>query len=325
MKFKIPEKILLNFLKTSFGEVKVTATGEWRVNSPFAKDTKFHLYIEPNKGVVYDFKSGFKGDLFSFISEFLQIGKKDVIPTLLKDYGVKGEFENLKVEDYVNKVEELVLPDGLHFFSEAKSGIIRDQAYNYLLNRGIPEENIQEFGYIYEPNTEFDRTVFIPFFEGGRIVYFTARDFTGKNIKRYTNPHGFNSKQFVYNHDKITDTVFIFEGVMDAISLKGQVGTAMLSADLGKEQCVKILNRAPSTLVFVPDTDETGQRTLQRNINMIMKFKPPSLNLRILIYKVEGAKDFNESGEHHIYIDRCEAWRPKDIRKAITIKRSSQI
>jgi DNA primase len=325
MKFKIPLKILLNFLKTNFGEVKTTATGEWRVNSPFASDNKQHLYIEPNKGVVFDFKSGFKGDVISFISEFLQIGKKDVIPTLLKEYGLKGEFNDLRVEDYVNKAEDLVLPKGLKFFSEEKHGIIRDQAYNYLLNRGIPEENIQEFGYVYEPNTEFDRTVFIPFFENGRIVYFTARDFTGKNFKRYTNPHGVNSKQFVYNYDRIEDTVFIFEGVLDAISLQGQVGTAMLSADIGREQCIKILNRAPNTIVFVPDNDETGEKTLQRNINLLMKFKPPSLDFKIKIYRIKDAKDFNESGEHHIYLMKCEDYKPKDLRKAFSPRKSTII
>jgi DNA primase len=275
--------------------------------------------------VVFDFKSGFKGDVISFISEYLQIGKKDVIPTILKEYGLKGEFDNLRVEDYVNKSEELTLPKGLKFFSEEKTGIIRDQAYSYLLNRGIPEENIQEFGYIYEPGTEFDRSIFIPFFENGKIVYFTTRDFTGKNIKRYNNPAKFNSKQFVYNHDKIEDVVFIFEGVMDAISLKGQVGTAMLSADIGKEQCIKILNRAPNTIVFVPDNDEAGEKTLERNINLLMKFKPPSLDLKVLTYKVEGAKDFNESKQNHIFLMKCEKWQSKDIRKTFNLKRKSTI
>ena len=325
MKFNIPSKILSNFLKTNFGEIKITSTGEWRVNSPFSTDKNFHLYIEPNKGVYFDFKSGNKGDIIALIAEFLQVSRKDVVPILLKEYSIKGEFENLQAKDYINKTEELALPQGLKFFSQEKAGPIRDMAYSYLLNRGIPEENIQEFGYIYEPGTEFDRTIFIPFFENKKIVYFTARDFTGKNFKRYTNPHGVNSKQFIYNHDKIEDIIFIFEGVMDAISLQGQVGTAMLSADLGKEQCIKILNRAPNTIVFVPDNDETGEKTLQRNINLLLKFKPPSLDLKIKTYRITGAKDFNETREHHIYLMKCEDYKPKDISKAFSPRKSLTI
>ena len=129
----------------------------------------------------------------------------------------------------------------------------------------------------------------------------------------------------MYNHDKIEDVLFIFEGVMDAISLQGQVGTAMLSADIGREQCIKILNRAPNTIVFVPDNDEAGEKTLERNINLLMKFKPPSLNLKVLIYKVEDAKDFNESKQNHIFLMKCEKWQSKDIRKAINLKKSTII
>jgi len=325
MKLKIPEKILFTFLRTNFGEVKQTATGEWRVNTPFASDKKHHLYIEPKKGVLFDFKTGYKGDIIGFIAEFLQIQRKDVFPTLIKEYSQKGDISEFAYEDYIEKVQDLVLPNGLHFFSDEIQSPIRDQAYQYLLNRDIPEENIQELGYIYDPGSEYDRTIFIPFIEGGRIVYFTARFFTPKGDKRYQNPHGFNSKQFVYNFDKLQDTVFIFEGVMDAISLKGQVGTAMLSGDLGREQAIKILSKAPSTIVFVPDNDETGERTLERNIELLMKYKPPSLDLRILTYKIEGAKDFNESKEHYIYLMKCKEWQPKDLSRLIKPRKSTTI
>lgn len=325
MRFKIPEKILLSFLRANLGEVKITSSGEWRINSPFTEDRKFHLYIEPNKGLVFDFKTNYKGDIIAFIATFLQIERRNVIPTLLREYGQKGDLENFYIEDYINKSENLVLPQGLHFFTDQTKSPIRDMAYSYLISRDIPEENIKELGYIYEPQTEFDRTIFIPFYERGRIVYFTARDFTGKNFKRYTNPSGIDSKQFVYNYDKIQDILFIFEGVLDAISLRGQVGTAMLSADLGREQAIKILSRAPNTIVFVPDNDKTGAETLERNINFLLKFKPPSLNLKILTYKIKDVKDFNETKEHHIYLKKCEEYNPKDISKIIKIKRSTII
>jgi Toprim-like len=270
---------------------------------------------------VFDFKTGYKGDLIGFIAEFLQTGRKDVIPYLVKEYGQKGGLETFDLENFIEKEENLELPKGLHFFSQAEKSPIRDQAYNYLVSRKIPEENIKELGYIYEPGTWFDRSIFIPFYENGRIVYFITRDFTQKSNQRYKNPNGVDSKQYVYNIDKFKDTIFIFEGVMDAISLRGQVGTAMLSCDLGIKQCVKILNKAPNTIVFVPDNDETGERTLDNNIKNLLYYKPPSLDLRILVYRVKGAKDFNESSEQYIYLAKCEGYKQKDVSK-IKIKRS---
>lgn len=313
-----------NFLRTHLGEVKKSGTGEWRVNSPFTSDKKFHLYIEPNKGLVFDFKSGFKGTVVSFVAEVLQITKQEVIPILFREYGVAGIVVPEKIEDLIEKDEGLVLPAGLHFFTENNVSPIRDQAYNYLVERQIPEENIKELGYIYDPGSEFDRTIFIPFYENGRIVYFVARDFTGKANKRYTNPHGINTKQFLYNYDRIDDRVFIFEGVMDALSLRGQVGTAMFSADLGRDQAIKIFHRGVSTVCFIPDNDETGRKTLDKNIRTLISFKPPSVNLKIYIYRVKGAKDFNESGEHYIFLQTCEEYKPNDIQQ-INPKRSTLI
>jgi len=317
MNFKIPETIIKSFLADNFDAVKETSSGEFRVNSPFAQDNKFHMYINPEKGVVHDFKSDYGKDFISFVSDYLQISKREVIPFLLRNYGVGKGLENFAITDYIEKSVELTLPDGLHFFSETKKGIIRNQAYNYLKNRKIPEETIEDFGYIYEPGSEYNKMIFIPFYEEGKLVYYLTRDFTGTNFLRYNNPKGLNSKQFVYNIDKIEDTVFIFEGVFDAIMLKEQVGTAMLSADLGKQQAIKILSKAPSTIMFVPDNDEAGKNTLEKNIKLILKYKPPSLKLKILIYYLQDVKDFGETGKDFIDINDCIEWNPNTIENII--------
>ena len=326
MALKIPHKILSSFLRNNFGEVKITSTGEWRVNTPFASDRKQHLYIHPDKGVVFDFKTGYKGDLVGFIAEFLQIGRKDVIPYLVKEYGQKGDIYD--IENFIEKEENLEIPKGLHFFTEENKSPIREQAYNYLVKRKIPEENIKELGYIYEPGSWFDRTIFIPFYEGGRVVYFITRDFTEKSAQRYKNPNGVDSKQYVYNIDKIKDTLFIFEGAMDALSLRGQVGSSLLSADIGIKQCIKILNKTPNTIVFVPDNDEAGKKTLNKNIKTLLYYKPPSLDLRIMVYEINGAKDFNElcmlTEEHYIYLAKCREYKTKDL-SSIKIKRNKSI
>ena len=218
--------------------------------------------------------------------------------------------EEKKDEDF-----PLVLPDGITFFYEKKDGIIRNQAWNYLVQRGIPEENIIKLGYIYDPSSEFNKRIFVPFYENNILVYFIARDFTGKNIMRFKNPKGLDSKNFVYNIDEIHDDVFIFEGLFDALMLKEQIGTAMLSADLGVEQIKKIWDTAPKRIIFVPDNDETGKRTLSRNIDLAVKYKPPSLHTEILIFRIEEKfKDFGESGENYIDINKCVRYNKFDVR-----------
>lgn len=246
---------------------------------------------------------------------------KDVVEMLYKEYG----NDNLKIKNLIEVSEKIEIPEGMKFFSEQKTGIMRDRAYNYLRNRGIEDEVINNLGYIYEPNTEFDKTIFIPFYEDGELVYFTTRDFTGtSDFKKYINPHKINSKMFVYNIDNIEygGTVFIFEGVFCAMSLTDQVGTAMLSSDLGEEQAIKIRDRAPSKIVFVPDNDKAGKNTLLKNIIKFYLYKWPSLKIDILIYNIEGnKKDFNETGENYIDINKCVKW--KRNKKELKWKRKS--
>ena len=318
MKFKIPENIIIAFLQDNFGDIRHTSSDEIRINSPFADDRKFHMYINPTKGVVHDFKSDYSGSFISFVSEYLNIGNRAAISHLIKNYSGRGSMEDFSITEYMEKSKEFEIPEGLNWFAETKSGIIRNQAYKYLKGRNLSEEIINEFGYIYETGSEYNRMIFIPFYEEGELVYYICRDFTGTNDLRYNFPHGLNSKQFIYNIDKIKDTVFIFEGVFDAIALEEQVGTAMLSADLGKEQATKILNRAPKDIVFVPDNDETGKSTLEKNIKLLLKYKPPSLDINVWTYFIEeDVKDFSETGQKYIDMVKCKKWTRLDLENIV--------
>jgi len=320
MKFKIPENIIIAFLENNFGDVKrTTSSDEIRINSPFSDDRKFHMYINPEKGLVNDFKSGYSGSFISFAGEYLNLGTRATISHLIKNYSVGGSglIDNFSITEYIEKTQEFELPDGLRWFSEHNEGIIGRQALKYLKNRKISEEVINELGYIYEPGSEYDKMIFIPFYEDGELVYYICRDFTGDNYLRYNFPHGLNSKKFVYNIDKIDDSVFIFEGVFDALALEKQVGTALLSADLGKDQASKILNRAPKDIIFVPDNDETGSKTLQKNINMLWKYKPPSINPNIWVYEISDVKDFSETGQNFINMAECNKWQKLDLENVV--------
>jgi DNA primase len=208
-----------------------------------------------------------------------------------------------------HKEAELELPKGLHFFADTKLGYIGNLALDYLKERMIDEKYINEMGYIYDANSEYNNRIFIPFFEDNKLVYYICRDFTGTSYLRYANPHNINSKNFVYNIDNLQDTLFICEGVFDAISIRNIVGTAILSANLGEIQAKKIMERAPKTIIIVPDNDETGSKTLDDNVRMLIKYMPPSLSTQFFIYNIEGAKDLNNRltklGKDVIDIEEC--------------------
>lgn len=249
-------------------------------------------------------KCNYSDDIYNFIKE-QGLVKKDIIK----------EFDKEEYREEIVKVHKNIeLPEGLTFFQESEGGIIYNRAFKYLKTRNIPEENIYNLGYIYNPSGKFGFSIFIPFYENGNIMYFITRAIDNTN-PRYNNPKGVDGRDFVFNYDNIPEggNIFIFEGVFDAISLKNQVGTAMLTSNLSAAQASKILERAPKNIIFVPDNDETGDRFLNKNIKTLNKHRPPSLDVGIYIYRVKDGKDFNEeavnTGRHHIYLNECEKWK----------------
>jgi len=325
MKSKIPSSIIVSFLHDNF-EVKETSTGELRINSPFTQDNKFHLYINPEQGVFKDFKTDMSGSFSYMVAQYLDIPEGNVLTHLVKEYGLK-KIETTEYKKTVEEQAKLELPEGLHFFKDGNLGLFGNMALEYLRERLISEEYIQEMGYVFNSSSEYHNRIFIPFYENGEIVYYICRDFTGTSYLRYANPHKINSKQFVYNIDRLQDTLFICEGIFDVLSIRNIVGTALLSANLGEIQAKKIMERAPKNIIFVPDNDETGDKTLDDNVKLLMKYTPPSLNTQFYVYRLEeGIKDLNyrlvKRNKDTILIEECEKYNESKKLQLKPAKRS---
>lgn len=258
--------------------------------------------------------------IYDYIKEF----KVNVNEVQLKK--ANKLFEEEKDED--EEETEIVFPEGMSFFSETKTGIFRDRAMSYILKRGLSQLRTLQLGYVYQPNSLYDKTIFFPFYEDSAFVFFVCRDFTEKRFKRnsvgnlerlrYINPKGKNASNFIFQIDEIKEKgdIFIFEGLFDALMLDNQVGTASLKSFLSKTQASKIWNKAPKNVILVPDNDEAGRKSLMTNVAMLERYKPPSLKSKVLIYKIpKQFKDFNETGLHFIDINECHPYEKAEALK----------
>jgi DNA primase len=251
----------------------------------------------------------------------MDIDEQEVPYTLIKEFGKK----DTKIEEILPVAKNLELPDGLtRFYEKEKIGLMGNRAITYFKSRKI--EPRMDFGYIFKPDSEYNNRVFIPFYENGEIVYFLTRTFIDDPL-RFKNPPGFDSKNYVFNIDQMNgDVVLLCEGVFDALSVKEPVASCILSADLGRQQAIKIFNKSPKAIIMVPDNDETGSRTLKRNIELLRLYKPQSLSTKFYVYTLpEGIKDLNEllvkTGKDKITLAEC-----KEIQKEeISLKQSKRV
>ena len=312
----IPKSIIENFIKSNFSEAVLTSSDQWKFNSPFVSDGKKRLFISKDTGEWFDQKQQIGGHFLKFVSNYLGMDEEEALKKIISDYSFGNKKE---LKEVIEKSSNLELPEGLYFFFENQEGIIFNKAKKYLIDRKI--KDISSLGFISKSGSEYNNRIFIPFTENNKIVYFITRAFDNNKI-RYVNPKGLNAADFVFNFDKIEDECIIFEGVFDAMSLDDQIGSAVLNNKINKNKVIKILDKDPKRIIWVPDADdkketrELIEKNLIFNIEQFINYKMPSQSIEQLIYRLpEGYKDFNalkvKTGKSFIDKSECEVYKKR--------------
>lgn len=330
---KIPSALIQNFMTTEFSP-KLTSSGEYVIRSPFVDDKKGKLYVNKETGQWIDFKASgqrttenTQGSFLLFVKEYFGFNNNnEAIKYLVDNYNfeieeakdeIKDESENKKI------LKDFIIKDKFRMFKDGSDlGIFGKVAYKYVLDRKLDSSYYPNLGYVFNPKSRYDRRVIVPWFENEKIVYFTARAVDPKNTFRYMNPEKLNSKEYVFNIDKINEEVVLCEGPFDAMSItKDQAATCLMSADIGVNQLSKIYEKKPNTIIYVPDQDETGMKKMYRNINKIITYCPYQ-GLNIYIFNVpKGCKDLNDmkikTGKDYILKKECVKYGDITTRKII--------
>ena len=330
---KIPSSLIQNFMTSEFSP-KLTSSGEYVIRSPFVDDKKGKLYVNKETGQWIDFKaSGMRstdytsGSFLLFVKEYLGFNtNNEAIKYLVDNYNFeieKTEKEIKQNEDNKKILRDFILKDGFKLFGDGNNlGMFGKMAYKYILDRKIDETYYSKLGYVYNPKSRYHQRVVIPFFEDEKMVYFITRAIDPKNMLRYMNPNKLDSKEYVFNLDKINEDVILCEGVFDAMSITAdQPASCLLSADIGVKQLEKIFDKKPNTIIYVPDQDETGIKKMQRNINKLITYCPyQGLNIYIF-YVPEGCKDLNDmkvkTGKNYILKKECIRYNDSILNRRI--------
>lgn len=328
---KIPSSLIKNFITSEFPEAILTSTGEYHFNSPFSKDTKKKLYMSSEDGRFIDFKGGIEpGSFLTFVKEYIGLNNySEALNYLVTNYNFNYEVEKQKEIDTSTAENKKIIYD---FISKEKPklfgdcsnlGLFGKMALKYLQDRKIEKEYIPKLGYIYNTNSKYNGRIFIPFFENHKIVYFIARTVNPKEFIRYMNADKLNSKEFVFNIDKINEDVVICEGTFDAMSITSdQAATALLSADIGTKQLEKLYDKKVKRIIYVADKDETGRKKMNNNISKIIKYCPYT-GLKVYTYDIpfNDCKDLNDlkikHGKNYILRKECEEYGSKLFKKSL--------
>ena len=199
-----------------------------------------HLYVDYNKGYFHCFKCNFSGKRIEALLKYLKVDINYDYDKLYDDRDrrlddiispkKKDQFKD-RVVDY--STDLLALTEYYRLHSQPLSQI----AYQYLMNRGLNQEQIDKLG-ITEGISRYGETFKIGSQEyigrdysgrimvpsrrrDGTISFYVARDYIGDKAAKYLNPPKelAVASEDIWNLDMIdSESVIICEGVMTAIA-----------------------------------------------------------------------------------------------------------
>ena len=258
-----------------------------RTHCPFCnkEDTRGHFYIHIPLRLVYCQKCKYDPRwLPKFLSDMESITVDEAIAFLTDDDLYLGEKKT--VDDIVGSILEtgsneeefeynaIVLGDEFVPILEIIGFPLIDErvkvARDYILNRGISEEDIRNYNIMYCYEGKFAGRVIVPTYWQGDLVTFVARDLYNTGAPKYLVPEANDNSNFLFNYDNVLGSrVVVTEGVFDAIAV-GANAVATFGKSLSSRQA-SLLN-AFSEVIFYWDVDAYEQvAKYAKNINGVVR------------------------------------------------------
>lgn len=161
---------------------------------------------------------------------------------------------------------EIPLPKEYRSLQEGADSVVGRKAIAYLMGRGFDLDVLYRMCFGYCSSGLFDNRVIVPFWEDGKIVYWQARDFTGKvpDKDKIRNPelrdtaHGKSDVLFNYDGARELDHVILTESWGSALAT-GKYGMGLNGKNMSGVQLRKLISTKAHTLIIMLDhgKDET--------------------------------------------------------------------
>jgi len=247
-------EILIELLKEVLGDEKhhYSNKGQIAFNCPVCDE-------ERNKGnlEVNYFSHVYKCWACSEVN-----GTHGPLGKLFDNYGNKKQKKLYKVfqpeeqKPQEKKIQRLRLPEGFTKFSDSSPKYpVRQQAYNYLKNRGITDDIIEKYGIGFcDRGTHASRIIVPSYNKNGELNYYIARSWIPNTKAKYKNPEAEKDK-IIFNEHLIDwkKDIYLVEGVFDGFFLPNSI--PMLGKHLSQLLFETIYKKAEGNIIVSLDGD----------------------------------------------------------------------
>lgn len=213
--------------------MSVSGGMEFRYNCPFCGDREFHLYVNYNVGKFLCWRGScnVRGTV-KYLCKRLGIEESSFSPQPTD--ALRRRLIGIKEAELKLESKEVERPEGLRVVPPGT------YAYDYLVERGIGWEDIQQNELSVTPKDGFARIYFPDYDDRGRLRFWVARKYlTNTWGPKYVNASG--SERTVYRASLVdrSQPVLVCEGPISAIVAGNAVAT--YGVRVKEEQVVELL------------------------------------------------------------------------------------
>lgn len=215
---------------------------------------------------------------------------------LIKRFGNKTDLDTFKLikPDYDYDNFASLKPKFLELPKELKKihGDLSKEAIsvkNYLNNRNISDEMIEEFQIMYSTAKGFRSRAIIPSFdENGDIEYYVSRATFDKLSPKYKNPD-YDKDNIIFFEQRINweANIYLVEGIFDALVIPNAI--PMLGKYASQKLVSKLMEKAKANVIIILDGDAIDDaKILYQNLDVL------NLSGRVRLIEILADTDLSE-------------------------------
>ena len=275
--------------------LRKSTNGWYRFTNPFdqkslSKNDDTMAY-NPTTGWVKCFRTGYSKSAIGFLMDLWNSDYRETLSEIQKFDDVYFERIKIHTSHVAHKIER---PEYLTRIAFG-NGLLAERARKYLTDRGFDIDVLDNMGFGFFDDGPYFGYIFIPYLQLNELVYWSSRSFLGFTPK-YKNPPSelvkVGKSDLFFNEDALHtfDTVFVVEGVFDALSI-GANAIASSGWSLSQVQIDKILRSRVKEVIFVPDAnfyDKIKKESAKIVFHKKVKIVPT--------HTIDGWEDVNASG-----------------------------
>jgi hypothetical protein len=136
-------------------------------------------------------------------------------------------------------------------------------AIEYVNRRNI---DINKYNFYWTPEEAYNlhRRIIVPFYYQGETIGYTSRAIVDGIKPKYWSSHPADTVFNIDNQKSDNKFVIVCEGPFDAMSIDG---VAVSGAEISDQQA-EVIDRLQREVIYVPDSDRAGRKTVERAIEL---------------------------------------------------------